>query len=83
MSIASGYHQASKLTNSKLAPTAADGKTSAMMSKLTVGQKSNVSRRSKAVPIDSLFKADVESVKARNERTGDAEPERFGRWALR
>lgn len=33
--------------------------------------------------MDSLFKADVESVKARNERTGDAEPERFGRWALR
>ena len=71
------------MTNSKLAPTAADGKTSAMMSKMTVGQKSTVSRRSKAVPVDSLFNADVESVKARNERTGDAEAERFGRWALR
>ena len=55
-----------------------------MLSKMTVGKTSVVSRRSKAVPLESLFKSDVESVKARNERTGaENDAERFGRWAMR
>ena len=55
-----------------------------MLSKMTVGKTSVVSKRSKAVPLESLFKSDVESVKARNERTGaDNDAERFGRWAMR
>lgn len=56
-----------------------------MLSKMTVGKVSTVSRKSKAVPLDSLFQTDVESVKVRNERNGGAEAEsqRFGRWAMR
>ena len=54
------------------------------MSKVTLGKQSTVSKRSKAVPLESLFKTDVESVKSKNERKiglgekGDTEA--FGRW---
>lgn len=56
-----------------------------MMSKMTVGKKSNISRRSQAVPLDALFQADVQSVKARNDKKGneDTESQKFGRWAMR
>jgi hypothetical protein len=55
-----------------------------LMSKITLGKQSTVSRRSKAVPLESLFKTDVESVKSKNERKvslGEkSDTKMFGRW---
>lgn len=52
--------------------TNADGKTSLLtgsvaVSRMSMGKVSTMSRRSKAVPLDALFKSDVVSVKDKNE----------------
>ena len=53
-----------------------------LISKMT--QQSKASIRSKAVPADTMFKADVETAKERNERTRDeAHQAKFDRWAQR
>lgn len=61
----------------------------ALLSKASVGKISSVSRRAKAVPLKSMFKTEVESVKQKNVRKMkdepvDIEPEtKFNRWERR
>ena len=84
---------ASHYTTTQAAPTMTKGETgitSSLISKLTVGslsKMSTVSKRSNAVPLESLFKADIESVKSKNERRSasglEGESQKFGRWAQR
>ena len=57
------------------------------MSRVTLGKASTISKRAKAVPSDALFKADVESVKSKNEKklasNDETESQKFGRWMMR
>ena len=57
------------------------------MSKMTIGKTSTISKRSKAVPLNSMFKSDVESVKSKNEKktanNDETESQKFGRWVMR
>ena len=41
---------------------------SSKMSKMTIGKTSTISKKSKAVPLNSMFKSDVENVKSKNEK---------------
>ena len=72
-----------------MAPTKAKiDRISVAPSHMSVGKQSIISQRSKAVPLNKIFKADVQSVKAKNELKATkgeevSEPERFGRWMLR
>ena len=60
---------------------------SSLMSRVTLGKASTISKRAKAVPNDALFKADIESVKSKNEKklasNDETESQKFGRWMMR
>ena len=57
-----------------------------MLSKVAYGGNLVASKRSKAVPLDSIFETDVQSVKERNEQkirqSGESDAQQFGRWAM-
>lgn len=77
---------ASLISKKSAAATRTKGDRTTLMSKMTLGKQSIVSKRSKPVQLNSLFEADAMSVKTKNTETrgeAEGEPERFGRWMLR